>query len=65
MHKTVLFSVVFLANSITHAHFSVPGMQTQQLNALAMTDKTLAQTGLSINENDITSDQDANKLTLT
>jgi len=65
MRKSVLFSAVFLASNISHAHFSVPGLQTQQINALATTDKTLAQTGLSINENDITSDQDANKLTLT
>ena len=34
------------------------------MSSLAATDKTLANTGLSVNEDDVFSDQDANKLTL-
>ena len=64
MRTTLLISALVIANGISHAQLSIPGLQTQRFNALAATDKTLAQTGLSINENDITPEQDANKLKL-
>lgn len=56
--------IMIMASNISYAHFSIPGLSTQPFNPLAATDRALAQTGLSINENDITPDQDANKLTL-
>lgn len=64
MHRSILISVLCMVNSISQAHFSIPGLHTQSLNALTATDQTLAQTGLSINENAITPDQDENKFTL-
>ncbi len=65
MHKTVLMSALVMISGVSHAELSIPGIPTQALNALSTTDKTLARTGLSINEDDITNDQDANKITLT
>jgi integrating conjugative element protein (TIGR03759 family) len=64
MRNLALISAIIISGT-SQAEFNIPGIQTQQFNALASTDKTLAQTGLSVNENDITSDQDANKLALT
>ena len=65
MHKSAWIGVLFIITGVSHAELNIPGIQTLPFNALASTDKTLAKTGLSINDNDITSDQDANKLTLT
>ena len=65
MRHSIVLSVLLVVSGITHAQFSIPGIETQRFNALTSTDKTLAQTGLAINEDDITPDQDTNKLTLT
>ena len=65
MRTSLLYSLLFIANGISHAEFIIPGIQTPRFNALETTDKTLAKTGLSVNENDITANQEANKLTLT
>ena len=64
MRQAIVLSVLLVMSGIAYA-FSIPGIETQRFNALASTDKTLAQTGLSINEDDITPDQDTNKLSLT
>jgi len=65
MHKSILISLLCVVSGTSHAELNIPGIETQRINALASTDKTLAQTGLSINQDDITHDQDANKLVLT
>ncbi|HBI21188.1 MAG TPA: TIGR03759 family integrating conjugative element protein, partial [Legionella sp.] len=62
MRQSIVLSVLLVVSGFTHAQFSIPGIETQRFNALASTDKTLAQTGLAINEDDITPDQDTNKL---
>ena len=64
MHKLLLITSILLICKISHANFHIPGLPSQTLNTLATTDKTLAKTGLSINEDDITSDQDLHKLRL-
>ena len=65
MHKSVFMSALVIMSGVSQAELSIPGIATQPINALATTDKTLARTGLSVNEDDITNDQDANKITLT
>ena len=47
-----------------HATLAIPGLVENRISPLAITDKTLAKTGLSVNEDDVLDDQDANKLTL-
>ena len=65
MRQSIVLSILLIVSGLSHAQFSIPGIETQRFNALTSTDKTLAQTGLSINEDDITPDQDMNRLTLT
>lgn len=65
MRQSIVISVLLAVCGMSHAQFSIPGIETQRFNSLATTDRTLAKTGLSINENDITPDQDSNTLTLT
>ena len=65
MRKFLFYSLAFVISSIANASLNIPGIQTQPFNALESTDKALAKAGLSVNEDDITSEQDANKLTLT
>jgi len=48
-----------------HAELNIPGINTQHLNTLAAKDPTLAHAGLTVNDDDITSDQDSNSLKLT
>ncbi|QLZ70964.1 TIGR03759 family integrating conjugative element protein (plasmid) [Legionella sp. PC1000] len=64
--KSLLLSLMFL-NVQAHADLTIPGivMHHNNSNALASTDKTLAKTGLSVNEDDITAEQDMNTLKLT
>lgn len=64
--KSLLLSLMFL-NVQAYADLTIPGiaMHHNNSNALASTDKTLAKTGLSVNEDDITAEQDMNTLKLT
>ena len=64
--KTLILSLLALSASAS-AELTIPGIAMHHTNAsaLAATDKTLAKTGLSVNEDDITSDQDINALKLT
>ncbi len=64
MNKSLMIILMIAASSVSHASLHIPGLKTQELSSLATSDKTLAQAGLSINENDITKDQDLNKLKL-
>ena len=65
MQKSVFTSALVLLSGISHAELTIPGIPSQPFNALATTDKTLAKTGLSINEDDITAEQETSKLSLT
>ena len=65
MHQSIVLSMLLIVSGLTHAQLNIPGIETQRFNAMATTDKTLAQTGLSINEDDITPDQNTNTITLT
>lgn len=53
-----------LATQPVFAELNIPGLGTQPLNTLAAQDQTLARAGLEFNEDDITADQDPNKLQL-
>jgi integrating conjugative element protein (TIGR03759 family) len=64
-HQATLLCILFVASHMTHAELNIPGIETQRFNSLASTDKTLAKTGLAINEDDITPDEDLHALTLT
>ena len=55
----------FLLPLLAHAELNIPGLNQQPLNHLALQDKTLAKTGLTVNEGELTSEQDINKVTLT
>lgn len=65
MVKPYLFIIVLIATPIVHAELSIPGITSEALTTLATHDATLAQTGLSVNEDDITTDQDIHAVTLT
>ena len=68
MLKTYLIILALLATQSAekaHAQLNIPGLGTQPLTTLATQDSTLARAGLSVNDDDITNDQDSNNLALT
>jgi len=68
MLKSYLLVLALLAMQSAqkaHADFNIPGVASQTLNTLATQDATLARMGLSVNDDDITTDQDINKIALT
>ena len=67
MSKKILVLSLLALSASASAELTIPGiaMHHNNASALAATDKTLAKTGLSVNEDDITSDQDINALKLT
>ncbi|OCH99162.1 integrating conjugative element protein [Legionella jamestowniensis] len=65
MLKYSAFLIPILACHAAHADLAIPGLNQQPLNHLAIEDQTLAKTGLTVNEDDLTSEQDINKITLT
>ncbi|MFO2564085.1 TIGR03759 family integrating conjugative element protein [Legionella pneumophila serogroup 1] len=65
MLKYSAFLIPILACHAVHADLTIPGLNQQPLNHFAIEDKTLAKTGLTVNEDDLTSKQDINKITLT
>lgn len=64
MHKLSFVWLLFLHSSASIAALSIPGIPTAGLNALAVTDKTLARTGLAGNEDDMLASQDSHLLKL-
>lgn len=64
MLKVSAFALCFLAASIAQAELTIPGISTQPLNPMTTQDQTLARTGLTVNEEDITPAQDINKVQL-
>ena len=64
MLKPSLASLLIVLSGKTFAEFSIPGIATSPINALYASDKTLAQTGISQNIDDISSDQDIHDVQL-
>ncbi|MHA3183302.1 TIGR03759 family integrating conjugative element protein [Legionella pneumophila] len=62
-YRVLMFAL--LACEAAHAELNIPGLNQQPMNALAIQDQTLAKTGLAMNEDDLTSEQDINKIKLT
>ncbi len=62
--STLIISSVLVTSHSAYAWLAIPGISQPTLSPLAVNDKTLANTGLSVNEDDVFSDQDDNKLTL-
>lgn len=64
MLKPSLASLLIVLSGKTFAEFSIPGIATSPINALYASDKTLAQTGISQNIDDTSSDQDIHDVQL-
>jgi len=64
MLKYSAFLIPILACHAVHADLTIPGLNQKPLNHIVIEDKTLARTGLMTNEDDLTSEQDINKITL-
>lgn len=64
MLKYSVLMLALLAYEAAYADLNIPGLNQQPLNALAIQDQTLAKTGLTSNEDDLTSEQDFNKINL-
>lgn len=64
MSKNVVLLVSWLTCNALHAELNIPGLNQQPLNRLAIQDQALAKTGLSVNEDDLTTEQALNKITL-
>ncbi|MDI1352444.1 MAG: TIGR03759 family integrating conjugative element protein, partial [bacterium] len=56
--------ITLLATQQIHAELNIPGISTQYLNTLKAQDQTLARAGLTVNTDDLTSEQDVNKIQL-
>lgn len=65
MLKYSAFLLPILAYHSAHADLAIPGLNQQSLSHLAIEDQALAKTGLTINENELTTEQDISKITLT
>lgn len=61
MIKPSIISLLFIISTECSAELIIPGITTQRMNPLITTDITLAQTGLSVNQDDTTADQDFNQ----
>jgi integrating conjugative element protein (TIGR03759 family) len=64
MLKPLLTATALVIAHSTHAGLNIPDIPTQPLSPLANQDSTLAKTGIYVNEDDIISSQDPNKLIL-
>ena len=64
MLKPSIASLLIVLSGNTFAEFIIPGIDTERLTPMHSSDKTLAQTGLSQNIDDISSDQDINAVQL-
>ncbi|MBA2648201.1 MAG: TIGR03759 family integrating conjugative element protein [Legionella sp.] len=64
MLKYPVLMLVLLSCNTAKADLNIPGLNQQPLNALATQDQTLAKTGLTFNEDDLTPEQEINTLKL-
>jgi len=58
------FIIMILTSQYSYAELIIPGLHIQSLNTLVTQDPILAKTGVTNNQEDITSDQDLNKIVL-
>jgi integrating conjugative element protein (TIGR03759 family) len=65
MLKPSFLVIALMSTHVVHAELNIPGLSTQRLNTLMAQDQTLAKTGLTLNEEDVTSDQDIKNIKLT
>ena len=61
-YSTLILSL--FSTQLVFAELNIPGINTQSLNIRTFNDATLARTGLTANHDDLTSEQDINKLQL-
>lgn len=64
MLKHSAFAISLFSTQLAFAELNIPGISTQSLNTLAAQDQTLARAGLTVNDDDITTEQDINKVQL-
>ena len=64
MLKYSAFLIPILACHAVYADLTIPGLNQQSFNALALKDPTLGRTGLILNEDEIVSDQDLSQMKL-
>lgn len=64
MLKYSTLAISLFSTQLAFAELNIPGINTQSLNTLAAKDQTLARAGLTVNNDDLTSDQDINKVQL-
>lgn len=64
MLKQSAFAISMFSTQLAFAELNIPGISTQSLNAVAAQDQTLARAGLTVNDDDITTEQDINKIQL-
>lgn len=65
MLKPSCIMIALLSTQIAHAELNIPGLNLPRFNSLITQDATLAKTGLTRNDDDVTSDQDINQVKLT
>jgi integrating conjugative element protein (TIGR03759 family) len=64
MLKYSVLAISLFSTQVAFAELNIPGINTQSLNTLAVKDQTLAKAGLTVNDDDLTSEQDINKIQL-
>lgn len=64
MLKYFVLVIFLISTQLAFAELNIPGISTQSLNTLAAQDQTLAKAGLTVNDDDLTSEQDINKIQL-
>lgn len=64
MLKYFVIAISLFSTQLAFAELNIPGINTQSLNTLAAQDQTLAKAGLTVNDDDLTSEQDINKIQL-
>ncbi|MBA2656845.1 MAG: TIGR03759 family integrating conjugative element protein [Tatlockia sp.] len=65
MVKHLVTAIALFITHSVHAELNIPGIPKQILSPLATQDSTLAKTGISVNEDDITASQNIIKIILT
>jgi integrating conjugative element protein (TIGR03759 family) len=64
MLKHTALGIILLSTHAAQAELNIPGISPQSLNTLRIQDQTLARAGLSVNKDDLTTEQDLNKMQL-
>lgn len=64
MLKYSILTISLISTQLAFAELNIPGIITQSLNTQTVQDQTLARAGLTVNEDDLTSEQDINKIKL-